>query len=270
MPFACLRTCARSHWFCTRSSMPASTPNAFCSRNAISALREAFPLTTSESVARLTPSIIAASVSEISSGSNMPNQTTSPGCDGSFIGPSVSVVVFEVDAMDSFSCDTKGQPPIARDCHAPNTFASAFQLMQTPSRNGRKGTHIGSGRQKRQRRSYPFDLIGWQATRLVMIQSRSSALWPMEAMSTLYRTVLPYDSQLGGIKSLRFLDPRPIRHAVAEPGKLALGVVARGLLGSGLGLVERHDAGACGQQLAPPQNFCGGQRRINPRQRFRF
>src|SRR5205823_1488807 len=69
---------------------------------------------------------------------------------------------------DCFSCDTKRPPPIAGDCHAPNTFAIAFQLVETPSRNGRKGSHIGGGRQECQRGSYPFDLIGRQTTRLVI------------------------------------------------------------------------------------------------------
>src|SRR5580698_1099998 len=99
------------------------------------------PLTNSESVVRVTPSAAAAAVIVNPSGSMHSRSTTSPGCDGFFIGITgfLLMVVDQIDITTVAGLEAKDHPPIGPNRHCPESSQVALQRMQSKARQ----IHIG-------------------------------------------------------------------------------------------------------------------------------
>ncbi len=100
------------------------------SRTAISGLIPARQLRIDESVLRLTPRALAASVTDMPRGSKQSSRRTSPGCGGLCIRRVMSVIVLVVDQDSIFAVEGKRDSPVATDGHGPTPFQLALELMQ--------------------------------------------------------------------------------------------------------------------------------------------
>src|SRR5690606_36263697 len=124
----------RSWPACISIHISALVPSAASSRNAISALMPARPLSKADSACLVTPRRLAASVTPSDSGKY--SRSTSPGCAWlcmRVICKSLSVIIQVIDQFGILVFKTENQSPVAVDSDREKTFQVATQLVQAPA-----------------------------------------------------------------------------------------------------------------------------------------
>jgi len=104
-------------------------------RTAILGLMPARPLRIAESVFRLTPKVLAASVTVTPSGSRQSDLMTPPGAaDCTCASRFLSVVILVVDHISIDARKGAREPPVAANSHRPSALPVALQRMQDQPR----------------------------------------------------------------------------------------------------------------------------------------
>src|SRR5271154_2807577 len=100
-----------------------------------------FPLTSSESVLRVTPRATAASVIVKPEGSMHWRKTTPPGCGGFFMVMALSpLVVIDIINVLRAAVEAENHPPVGPNSHGPKSFSLTLERVQPKPRQ----VHMGN------------------------------------------------------------------------------------------------------------------------------